>query len=127
MSVVGRLECLEVLNLLRNAFVGERWYTRGCEFQKLRFLKLDGLYSLREWNVASYEHLPKLQRLILDGCTSLQEIPSELDEIAALELIEVWPSCPKSAVESAERIKEEQRNMGNEELRVIIGDPIRYQ
>ncbi|KAL8499368.1 hypothetical protein ACS0TY_022370 [Phlomoides rotata] len=119
MSVVGRLECLEVLNLLADAFVGERWDTRGCEFQKLRFLKLHGLYSLREWNVASDEHFPKLQQLILFGCPNLQEIPSELGEITALELIEVqW--CPKSVAESAERIKEEQRDMGNEELRVII-------
>ncbi|KAL8499440.1 hypothetical protein ACS0TY_022416 [Phlomoides rotata] len=125
MSVVGRLECLEVLNLFLNAFVGERWDTRGCEFQKLRFLKLDGLFSLREWNVASDEHFPKLQQLILGGCTNLQEIPSELGDITALELIEVqW--CPKSVAESAERIKEEQRDMGNEELRVIIyRDPYR--
>ncbi|KAL8499372.1 hypothetical protein ACS0TY_022372 [Phlomoides rotata] len=89
MSVVGRLECLEVLNLFKNAFVGERWDTRGCEFQKLRFLKLSGLYSLREWNVASDEYFPKLQQLILIGCTNLQEIPSELGESTALELIEV--------------------------------------
>ncbi|KAL8504234.1 hypothetical protein ACS0TY_022822 [Phlomoides rotata] len=121
MSVVGRLECLEVLNLLPNAFVGERWDTRGCEFQKLRFLTLDGLFSLREWNVASDEHFPKLQQLILFGCMNLQGIPSELGEITALELIEVWPGCPESVAESAERIKEEQRDMGNEELRVIIG------
>ncbi|KAL8504241.1 hypothetical protein ACS0TY_022825 [Phlomoides rotata] len=120
MSVVGRLECLEVLNLFQNAFVGERWDTRGCEFQKPRFLRLHGLSSLREWNVASDEHFPKLQQLILDGCTNLQEIPSELGEITALELIEVIDG-PKSVAESAERIKEEQRDMGNEELRVIIG------
>ncbi|KAL8504249.1 hypothetical protein ACS0TY_022832 [Phlomoides rotata] len=119
MSVVGRLECLEVLNLFTDAFVGERWDTRGCEFQKLRFLKLDGLSSLREWNVASDELFPKLQQLILIRCTNLQEIPSELGEITALELIEVqW--CRESVAESAERIKEEQRDMGNEELRVII-------
>ncbi|KAL8504310.1 hypothetical protein ACS0TY_022880 [Phlomoides rotata] len=89
MSVVGRLECLEVLKLYPNAFVGERWDTRGCEFQKLRFLKLDSLSSLREWNVASDEHFPKLQQLILIRCTNLQEIPSELGDITALELIEV--------------------------------------
>ncbi|KAL8499371.1 hypothetical protein ACS0TY_022371 [Phlomoides rotata] len=127
LSVVGRLECLEVLNLLRNAFVGERWDTRGCEFQKLRFLKLRGLFSLREWNVASDEHFPKLQQLILIHCTNLQEIPSELGDITALELLEVQEGCPKSVAESAERIKEEQRDMGNEELRVIIHDHFRYQ
>ncbi|KAL8504247.1 hypothetical protein ACS0TY_022830 [Phlomoides rotata] len=121
MSVVGRLECLEVLNLLTNACVGERWDTRDCEFQKLRFLRLHGLYSLREWNVASDEHFPKLQQLILLYCTNLQEIPSELGDITALELIDVGQGCPKSVAESAERIKEEQRDMGNEELRVIIG------
>ncbi|KAL8499436.1 hypothetical protein ACS0TY_022414 [Phlomoides rotata] len=99
MSVVGRLECLEVLNLFLNAFVGERWDTRGCEFQKLRFLKLYDLFSLREWNVASDEHFPKLQQLILMHCTNLQEIPSELGEITALELIEVKWGCLKSVVE----------------------------
>ncbi|KAL8502479.1 hypothetical protein ACS0TY_021574 [Phlomoides rotata] len=118
MSIVGRLEFLEVLKLRKYAFEGERWNTRDGEFQKLKFLQLENIH-LSEWNVASNDHFPKLQQLILINCWCLQEIPCEISEI---ELIKVDGECLSTLVESAERIEEEQQDMGNEELKVIIGD-----
>ncbi|KAL8502533.1 hypothetical protein ACS0TY_021611 [Phlomoides rotata] len=119
MSIIGRLQNLEVLKLSRNAFEGERWDTRDGEFQKLRFLQLDKI-SVSQWNVDSNEHFPKLHQLVLIACLNLEEIPSEIGNITTLQLIEVKGHCQNSLVESAERIKEEQQDMGNEELRIII-------
>ncbi|KAL8502065.1 hypothetical protein ACS0TY_021256 [Phlomoides rotata] len=121
MSIVGRLEFLEVLKLREEAFVGKRWDTRDDGFQKLRFLKLENI-EFSEWNVTSSEHFPVLQQLILIKCKNLREIPGEIGEITTLELIEVNQPCLSSVVESAERIKEQQREMENEELRVVIHD-----
>ncbi|KAL8538818.1 hypothetical protein ACS0TY_000720 [Phlomoides rotata] len=50
MSVLGRLEKLEVLKLGSGVFAGERWDMREGEFQKLKFFKLTGELYLREWN-----------------------------------------------------------------------------
>ncbi|KAI3451636.1 hypothetical protein Pfo_008301 [Paulownia fortunei] len=119
MSMIGRLPNLEVLKLRSRAFVGETWETRDDEFLQLRFLKLEELY-LFQWNVASSEHFPKLQRLFLRNCDNLQEIPCEIGEIVTLQLIEIQWRCLKSLVESALQIEREQREIGNEELRVIM-------
>ncbi|KAI3451637.1 hypothetical protein Pfo_008302 [Paulownia fortunei] len=121
MSIIGRLPKLEVLKLGSETIVGETWETRDGEFQQLRFLKLEGS-NLAQWNVAYSEHFPKLQRLILHHCYKLQEIPCEIGESATLQLIEVQGRCPKSLVESAIQIQQEQLDMGNEELRIIITD-----
>ncbi|KAI3451617.1 hypothetical protein Pfo_008282 [Paulownia fortunei] len=116
MSIIGGLSNLVVLKLGYKALVGETWDTRDGEFQQLRFLKLAHL-NLAQWNVASSEHFPKLQRLVLRDCYNLQEIPCEIGEIVTLQLIEVQGWCIKSLVESAIQIEQEQRDMGNEELR----------
>ncbi|KAG8383915.1 hypothetical protein BUALT_Bualt04G0063700 [Buddleja alternifolia] len=117
MSIIGTLPNLEVLKLGYDAFWGKRWDTRDGEFQQLRFLKLVEL-EFAQWNVSLSEHFPKLQQLLLHDCSNLQEIPSEMGEIETLQLIEV-DGCRRSVAESAEQIQEEQRDMGNEELRII--------
>ncbi|KAK6125545.1 hypothetical protein DH2020_040708 [Rehmannia glutinosa] len=119
MSVIGGLPNLEVLKLKYNAIVGETWDTRDDEFQQLRFLKLE-ILDLHQWNVATSEHFPKLQRLVFRDCYNLQEIPTEIGEIDTLQSIEV-ESCLKSLAQSARKIEQEQRDMGNEELKVFIG------
>ncbi|KAG8379580.1 hypothetical protein BUALT_Bualt07G0103700 [Buddleja alternifolia] len=118
MSIIGTLPNLEILKLEYNAIAGEIWETRDGEFQQLRYLKLRGLeYS--KWDVSSSEHFPKLQQLVLDSCWHLQEIPCAMGEIEVLQLIDVR-ECRKSVGKSATQIQEEQRDMGNEDLRVII-------
>ncbi|KAL8045000.1 hypothetical protein ABFX02_08G083100 [Erythranthe guttata] len=118
MSAIGKMPNLEILRLRCGSFVGKKWETKEGEFQKLRFLVMYKL-ELDEWNVESSEHFPKLQRLVLFECYNLEEVPSEIGDIGTLQFIEIRGWCLKTLVESAVRIEEEQRDMGNEELRVV--------
>ncbi|KAL7141886.1 hypothetical protein ABFS83_08G084700, partial [Erythranthe nasuta] len=88
LSVIGRLQKLEVFKLRSTAVEERIWETREGEFQEIRVLKLEGL-ELAEWNVGSSEHFPKLQQLVLRDCTELKEIPCDIGEIVTLQLIEV--------------------------------------
>ncbi|KAG8365134.1 hypothetical protein BUALT_Bualt18G0072800 [Buddleja alternifolia] len=118
MSIIGELPGLTVRKLGYLAFVGARWDTRYGEFQQLRFLKLKRL-SFVQWNVSSSDHFPKLNQLVLHACNNLKEMPSQIGEIPTLQMIEVkW--CKKSVAKSALQIQEEQRDIGNEDLRVVI-------
>ncbi|XP_071939658.1 putative late blight resistance protein homolog R1A-3 isoform X2 [Coffea arabica] len=104
MSAIGRLPNLEVLKLQSGAFEGQIWEMKKEEFQRLKFLSLDTL-DIVQWN-ASCDHLPTLERLILQNCKDLEEIPAEFANIYTLEMIEVhW--CSESAEESAKKIVEE--------------------
>ncbi|KAK6150827.1 hypothetical protein DH2020_015759 [Rehmannia glutinosa] len=117
-STIGILPNLEVLKLGYDAFVGGKWETRDGEFQQLRFLKLQQL-GLNQWNVSSSEHFPRLRRLVLRHCYNLREIPCEIGEIATMQLIEV-DRCRKEVRECVIQIEQEQRDMGNEDIRVVI-------
>lgn len=116
-SIIGALPKLEVLKLLKVSMEEKQWNARDDEFQQLRFLKLDNV-QIAEWN-ASSEHFPQLEQLVLRNCTLLEEIPSSLGDISTLHTIQV-ELCRKSVAESAMRIREEQQDMGNEELMIII-------
>ncbi|XP_027149786.1 putative late blight resistance protein homolog R1A-3 [Coffea eugenioides] len=102
-STIGRLPNLEVLKLLSGAFVGKIWDVEE-EFQNLKFLSLDNL-NIAQWNASCYD-FPKLERLILQNCKDLEEIPAEFADIYTLEMIEVhW--CSESAEKSAIKIGKE--------------------
>ena len=89
----------------------------GGEFQSLKYLKLDNLW-IAQWK-ASNDHLPCLRHLVLQRCKKLEEVPSSLGDIRTLERIEVhW--CSQSAAVSVKEIEDEQRDIGNEELMVLI-------
>ncbi|KAL3500751.1 hypothetical protein ACH5RR_039844 [Cinchona calisaya] len=90
---------------------------REGEFLKLKFLKLDTL-NIAQWN-ASSDHLPNLRRLVLKNCRQLEKVPSGFGDIATLRIIEVQ-LCRPSVEESVGRLKEEQLEMGIEELKVFI-------
>ncbi|CDP08020.1 unnamed protein product [Coffea canephora] len=110
-STIGRLPNLEVLKLLSGAFVGKLWKVEE-KFQNLKFLSLDSL-NIAQWN-ASCDDFPKLERLILQNCKDLEEIPAEFANIYTLEMIEVhW--CSELAEKSAIKIGEE-----TEEIKVLI-------
>ncbi|CDP11163.1 unnamed protein product [Coffea canephora] len=111
-SVIGRLPNLEVLKLLSGAFEGKRWEMREEEFRELKFLKLDAL-NIAEWE-ACCDHLPKLERLVLQNCKDLMQIPYDFESITTLEVIEVhW--CGESAEESAKEIGEATGDIKEEE------------
>ncbi|CAI9117677.1 OLC1v1019125C3 [Oldenlandia corymbosa var. corymbosa] len=117
-SVIGNLPNLEVLKLLKSAFVGKIWDLEEGSFPKLRFLKLAGLHLAR-WNWSeSEDHFPCLNKLVLEGCRYLEEIPSALAYVSTLQTIEVF-GC-KSATSSVEIFKKTLMDMGNEDLKIII-------
>ncbi|XP_027078170.1 putative late blight resistance protein homolog R1A-4 [Coffea arabica] len=102
-STIGRLPNLEVLKLHSGAFEGKIWNVEE-EFKNLKFLSLDNL-NIAQWN-ASCHNFPKLERLVLQNCKDLEEIPEDFGMIGSLRMIEVhW--CGKSAEESAEQIKKD--------------------
>lgn len=115
-SVIGRLQNLEVLKLQYGFLDAKQWDTREDEFQQLKFLELNG-EKIEQWN-ASSDHLPRLQRLVLKNCHHLEMIPFCLGDIPTLQMIEVH-SCNISTVKCTMLIYEEQREMGNE-LQVLI-------
>ena len=57
----------------------------------------------------------------MHDCTKLEEVPSCLGECPTLEMIEVrW--CRESVASSVKQIQQEQRDMGNETLKISIED-----
>ncbi|KAL2532889.1 Disease resistance protein RPP13 [Abeliophyllum distichum] len=119
MRIIGRLPNLQVLKLEDGDLGGKQWDTDEGEFQQLKFLKLDGV-TIAHWN-ASSDHFPRLQHLILRKLQHLKNIPSSLGDIPTLHTIEVH-DCKKAVADSATQIWDDQRDMGNEELKLIISD-----
>ncbi|KAK4480909.1 hypothetical protein RD792_011767 [Penstemon davidsonii] len=121
-SIIGRLPNLLVLKLLHHAFVGEEWETRDGEFQELRVLELWSNDVVKQWITCS-EHFPQLQSLFVSQCFNLKEIPSEIGDILTLQEIVVYNSGYE-VYKSAVQIEQEQRENGNEELRVITSNEL---
>nr|GMC89071.1 putative late blight resistance protein homolog R1B-16 [Ipomoea batatas] len=118
-SVIAQLSNLEALTLDFCKFEeGLKWNVEEeIQFCKLKYLKLDNL-DISAWNISSAEEsFPCLELLILEGCSSLEEVPSNLADILTLELISVR-YCYNGAVSSAKRIQEDARDIGNEQLYV---------
>ncbi|CAA2981047.1 late blight resistance homolog R1A-3 [Olea europaea subsp. europaea] len=119
---IGRMPNLEVLKLRDGSFKEKQWDTEEGEFQKLKFFELNNVKiastACAEWNPISDDY-PKLERLVLQNCYCLNKIPSNLGYILTLQKIEVY-GCAESIEKSAVEIREEQQEMGNEELKVII-------
>ncbi|KAL2492609.1 Disease resistance protein (CC-NBS-LRR class) family [Abeliophyllum distichum] len=117
MKTVGLLLNLEVLKLKRNAFKGGEWKPNEGEFQQLKFLLIKR-NNLKHWRASSI-HFPRLQWLVLKKCKYLEEIPSGFGEIPTFQLIELY-KCGDLVVTSAQQIKEEQVNFGNDAFQVHI-------
>ncbi|KAL2516441.1 putative late blight resistance protein-like protein R1A-3 [Forsythia ovata] len=86
MNIIGRLPNLVVLKLREGSFHRRQWNTTEGEFQQLKFLELFSVQNT-EWN-ASSDHFPRLQRLVLRHCKSLEKIPSSFCDILTLLIIE---------------------------------------
>ncbi|XP_027178107.1 putative late blight resistance protein homolog R1A-3 [Coffea eugenioides] len=116
-STIGKLPNLEVLKLLDHCFVREEWVLKEGEFPKLRVLKLSEL-EFCNWTAFS-DNFSRLERLVLHWCRKLEKVPSCLGECETLEMIEV-KGCRESVVDSVEQIHQEQKDMGNEVLKIEI-------
>ncbi|KAM7497604.1 hypothetical protein LguiA_022018 [Lonicera macranthoides] len=116
MWTLGLLPNLEVLKLKLHACVGRVWETSDDGFLRLKFLKFQDL-DIVQW-IASSNHFPRLEHLVLHGCRELEEIPSSLGDIPTLEMIEVrW--CSETAANSAHDIKKDQESKGNDCVKVV--------
>ncbi|XP_063945344.1 putative late blight resistance protein homolog R1B-16 isoform X4 [Daucus carota subsp. sativus] len=108
---------LEVLKLKFHAFAGKHWETTTEAFPRLKILKLDDM-NIVTWT-ASRNHFPLLQRLQVFRCPYLTEIPEDFGNIYTLEWIEL-SGCSEAASISARDIQKEQKNNGNDWLKVLL-------
>ncbi|CAI9109136.1 OLC1v1008898C1 [Oldenlandia corymbosa var. corymbosa] len=113
---IANLSNLEVLKLKAVSFENDTWKMQEEKFPKLRFLQLSS-WKLHWWS-ASEDHFDCLERLVLTSCGFLKEMPSCLEEISTLEVIQV-ARCSATVVELVGRIKEVQEEHGNSELKII--------
>ncbi|KZV24872.1 hypothetical protein F511_14755 [Dorcoceras hygrometricum] len=117
LMVVGSLPHLEALNLRSYAVVGREWNPVEGQFLKLKSLTIADT-DLEEW-VADSSHFPHLEKLQLKWLYYLKEIPYGIGEIETLRSISLfW--CSSSANASAEKIQEEQQQLGNTDLQVTV-------
>lgn len=125
-SVIGKLKHLEVLKLGPKSFQGNIWEMRDGEFSKLKYLSFHDL-DIEEWKVSGDPHhdylIPCLEKLHVNDCKKLKELPCCLAELATLEEIKL-SNCTTFAVISARKIKREQEEYGNEQLVLKIRSPI---
>ncbi|KAI3676550.1 hypothetical protein L1987_86161 [Smallanthus sonchifolius] len=106
---------LEILKLKLQACIGERWEAGDAEFRQLKVLKLHDL-DIKQW-VCLRDNFPRLQRLVVQRCLKLDNIPAALGKIYTLEVIEV-NGCSFSTYSSAMEIQKEQESEGNCFLKV---------
>ncbi|XP_019255702.1 PREDICTED: putative late blight resistance protein homolog R1B-16 isoform X2 [Nicotiana attenuata] len=118
MANIVMLPNLQVLKIKHNGFDGDVWRLNDEEtFNQLKFLLISWT-DLKQWEAGSV-NFPKLQRLLLERCMNLEEIPQDFGEICTLASIELH-GCSISAAKSPNVIQEEQESMGNDCLNVII-------
>ncbi|CAI9089420.1 OLC1v1023992C1 [Oldenlandia corymbosa var. corymbosa] len=123
-EAVRQLPNLEVLKLESRAFEGKTWDMSDgedeIEFPKLKYLKLRNL-NLAEWN-ASADNFPSLERLVVQSCRELEEVPCSFGEIYTLQMVEMkW--CSPSATASLDPIcQQQQEELGNLEFKVLKVD-----
>ncbi|XP_042046788.1 putative late blight resistance protein homolog R1B-16 [Salvia splendens] len=117
MTIVGSLPNLQVLKLKNYACYGRHWETNNGEFVNLRLLLIDKS-NLKCWRT-DRSHFPSLLCLMLYRCPYLDEIPKDIANIQALELIEI-DDHNHSLLHSAKIIQEEQREVGSDHLKVVV-------
>lgn len=76
--------------------------------------------NLKCWNAES-SHFPILEKLVLDNLSKLEEIPGGIGEIPTLKLIRVH-HCSNSAAISAVKIKEDQLENDDLQIKVDVSD-----
>ncbi|XP_057775499.1 putative late blight resistance protein homolog R1A-3 [Salvia miltiorrhiza] len=122
---IGWSPLLQKLVLENGTFTTGKWDTIEGQFRSLKLLKLEWCGGLKNWTMAESSHFPLLQELRLRGLHNLEEIPSEVGEIATLKSITL-EYCSESAVESAAKIVEEQQDLYGDQLdlhvRVLLWD-----
>ncbi|XP_019189505.1 PREDICTED: putative late blight resistance protein homolog R1A-10 [Ipomoea nil] len=106
LTVIGQLPKLNVLKL-ENAFYGKVWEVAEGGFPELEELEVESK-SLDRWEANTSNHFPKLKKIFLKRCYSLEEIPL-VGVIKHLLLSITLEKCPPSIATSAMRYQEEMR------------------
>ncbi|XP_015160128.1 putative late blight resistance protein homolog R1A-3 isoform X3 [Solanum tuberosum] len=117
LSTIARLPNLEELYLYDTIIHGEEW-NMGEEdtFENLKCLKLQRV-TLAKWEVGE-ESFPALEKLKLEGCCDLEEIPPSFGDIWSLKIIKLVES--PQLEDSAMKIKVYAEDMrGGDELQVV--------
>ncbi|KZV15989.1 hypothetical protein F511_14355 [Dorcoceras hygrometricum] len=115
LTVVGSLPHLEALHLMYCAVMGREWNPVEGQFLKMKSLRIADT-DLEEW-VADSSHFPNLEKLQLSFLRHLKEIPYGIGEIGTLRTISLF-DCSSSSNASAEKIQEEQLQLGNSDLQL---------
>nr|AAC97933.1 disease resistance protein [Solanum lycopersicum] len=117
LSTIARLPNLENLSLYDTIIQGEEW-NMGEEdtFENLKFLNLR-LLTLSKWEVGE-ESFPNLEKLKLQECGKLEEIPPSFGDIYSLKFIKIVKS--PQLEDSALKIKKYAEDMrGGNELQIL--------
>ncbi|KAM3198867.1 hypothetical protein P3L10_034389 [Capsicum annuum] len=120
LDIIAELPNLEVLKVMDYACRGEEWHPNVRRFARLKLLLIE-YNDLKYWK-ATDDNFPVLERLVLNECRYLKEIPIEFAEIHTLQLIELTRCLPELR-ESATRIQKEQEDLGNNPVDVRISNP----
>ncbi|PHU08070.1 hypothetical protein BC332_24559 [Capsicum chinense] len=101
---------LQTISYLSPHCCMKKWYPNVRGFTRLKLLLMED-NLLKYWK-ATDDNFPVLERLVLNECHNLKEIPIEFGEIHTLQLIELTRCLPELG-ESAARIQKEQEDLGN--------------
>nr|AAV31174.1 Putative disease resistance protein, identical [Solanum tuberosum] len=101
-DMLGQLECLTVLKLKENAFIGKNWKPKKGSFSNLQVLQIVWAENWGTWD-ASNRPFQSLTHLVLISCYDLKVVPHELADLPYLQ--EMRPMRTFKAVSSAIEIK----------------------
>lgn len=116
MSIVVSISNLEVLKLMKESFIGRVWEITE-EFSGLKHLEMESI-DLEDWIVES-DNFPCLERVIIRQCDKLKEVPERIGDVTTLKKLTI-KKCNLDAEESVRKLQEQQRGLGNDDLKVHI-------
>ncbi|KAH0757360.1 hypothetical protein KY290_020853 [Solanum tuberosum] len=101
-DMLGQLECLTVLKLKENAFIGKNWKPKKGSFSNLQVLQIVWAENWETWD-ASNRPFQSLTHLVLISCYDLNAVPHELADLPYLQEMRLMRTF--KAVSSAIEIK----------------------
>nr|GMD78815.1 putative late blight resistance protein homolog R1B-16 [Ipomoea batatas] len=122
-NIIATMPSLQVLKLKREAVCDETWQPSDGGFRGLKFLLIDFCSQFNYWREATPEHYPVLERLVIRNCRLFTEFPDSFEDMITLRLIEI-SNCSPSLLNSAHRIQEAQKDLGNDGLAVRDATPL---
>ncbi|WMV23773.1 hypothetical protein MTR67_017158 [Solanum verrucosum] len=111
-DILGKLECLKVLKLKDNAFIGKNWKPKKESFSNLQVLQIVWADNWETWD-ASNLPFKSLTHLVLISCYDLKAVPHELADLPYLQEMKMMRTF--KAVSSAIEIKSKKLGKQNPE------------